>query len=143
MQKITQKFHGLPSMGIKGRPGEKGKIGQNLYIGFINDFFDYIPYEIDSLVYYTYRKENDNSDKAVKDSSYKKWMDSVPRVANTETVTPTGIYYSGEYLSDNKNFYDAANGINSLTNDRVFKPGEAINDELTGDLADSYDYISI
>lgn len=45
MKEYSEKYHGLPSVGVAGINGSVGKAGNGIYFGFINDFFDsnYIP----------------------------------------------------------------------------------------------------
>lgn len=149
MQKQTQKFHGIPAMGIKGRAGNKGKKGQSIYIGFINDFFDYITTKVDLLIYYTQRKES-GTKLTDRDQKYLKWLNDMPRTRHNGIGQPTGVYYTGEFMTDGKNYYDNINNLDSLPTDKILEykdkiklPGQAINDPETGDLIDQYDYIPL
>jgi hypothetical protein len=40
-------------MGVQGNQGNAGKKGQSVYIGFINDFFDYTEFDMDTNIRYT------------------------------------------------------------------------------------------
>ena len=51
MERLYQKRHGLPGVPfISGKPGEDGTGGNNVYFGYINEFFDVIDVSVDSIV---------------------------------------------------------------------------------------------
>lgn len=51
MKLLTQKYHGLPGLGINGKVGEKGEKGQSVYFGQINEFFEGTELYIGTYIY--------------------------------------------------------------------------------------------
>lgn len=50
MESLYQKHHGKPGIGVQGLPGERGKYGKAVYIGFINEFFDSTDIPVNTIV---------------------------------------------------------------------------------------------
>ena len=49
-QRLYQKKHGLPGLPVTaGADGADGTVGNNVYFGYVYDFFDYTEIEIDNL----------------------------------------------------------------------------------------------
>ena len=58
MKSLYQKHHGKPGIGVQGIPGERGKYGKAIYIGFINEFFDSTDIPVNTIVKMAQRKIN-------------------------------------------------------------------------------------
>lgn len=58
MESLYQKHHGKPGIGVQGLPGERGKYGKAVYIGFINEFFDSTDIPVNTIVKMAQRKIN-------------------------------------------------------------------------------------
>lgn len=50
MNNLYQKYHGIPGLGIISQDGSIGNTGQNVMIGFINDFFNTTDISISTIV---------------------------------------------------------------------------------------------
>jgi len=111
MDKLYQKHHGLPGIGVTGTQGDGGSNGKSIYIGFINDFFDYEKVEIDGCVKIARRNMSDNGTLTL--SAYQQYMTDAYRYASDVlgTTSPTlesymnylaknvSVFYSGAYVT--------------------------------------------
>lgn len=133
MQQLYQKHNGLPAMGIQGAQGAAGKTGQSIYIGFINDFFDYTEFEINANVKYTKRKESQLMRSNTLWDNYK----GVYPNADIETM-----YYTGEFieLDASPNGYNPRKAYIDVVRYNDKSPGESINPDLGEEPVASYEF---
>lgn len=135
MQTLYQKHHGLPAMGIQGKQGKTGKTGQSVYIGFINDFFDYTEFDINANVKYTKRKQS----QLIKSNTlWKNYKEMYPN-ADLETM-----YYTGEFVTvnaspDREDYDPRLTKIDMVSyNDAL--PGTSLDPTLDEQPVESYEF---
>ena len=133
--KLEQKYHGVPARGIQGIDGAQGAKGVSIYIGFINDFFDYSEYDIDPAVRYTKRKTDIlNHTEA--------WVNYKNQYNN---MNVNSMYYTGEFTNVKTAAKDE-NGNNidqpmDVVNYNQNLPGQSITaDQISVNQIDQYEF---
>lgn len=112
MKRLYQKHHGLPGVAqIAGQSGTDGEGGNNIYFGYVSDFFNNIEMTVDNFVRIA-KKVSDSSTSSFKDTSsnyYTGIFDSNGSDLNTytdnvsTTSTKIGDSSKGDIIEDSLN----------------------------------------
>lgn len=111
MKRLYQKHHGLPGIPqTSGRNGKDGDGGNNIYFGFVSDFFNNMEMTVDNFI--RIARRGDGSSGYSKDGSYYTGIFSISNIENKNN------YINQDDYTGNEKYEEVDKGVNEW-NDKM------------------------
>lgn len=111
MKRLYQKHHGLPGIPqTSGRNGKDGDGGNNIYFGFVSDFFNNMEMTVDNFI--RIARRGDGSSGYSKDGSYYTGIFSISNIENKNN------YIDQDDYTGNEKYEEVDKGVNEW-NDKM------------------------